>query len=395
MCLYDKYIVGIVIDAEGVAYIWNALFSGPSYLWEVDLETGEATEYCDMGLNLMGGDGHFDYDTDILYITTPYQLFNGTLIGDFGCAITCLAIPYDTIPPVTTHSLDPPEPDGSNGWYVSDVKVTLNAKDYVSGVKEIKYRVDGGPSQTIYGDYGTFTLTQYDDGYEVDIEYWAIDNTGHEETPHNFFTIDMDQTNPTIDLTYYIFEGNPTDGWLICFTATANDLTSGTERVEFFLNGELQETVYSHGPTYEWDYRYYGNMSINIGADAYDCAGNMASDYADPKDIYNENLQLFISTEDNNENEPDKNNINYDYAIISGYYQYQEHKGLILWRDVYLGAGDFDLYLEIDFYRFPDFHVHYEDFLIQVTADYLIWLTWFHGGFYNCKAIAFGNIEWG
>ena len=44
----------------------------------------------------------------------------------------------DTTPPVTTHNLDPPEPNGLNDWYVSDVTVTLNATDDLSGVKEIR-----------------------------------------------------------------------------------------------------------------------------------------------------------------------------------------------------------------------------------------------------------------
>jgi hypothetical protein len=278
-------IVGIAINSVGVCFAWDVLFSGNSHMFTIDLETGEATEYCDLGMNLIGpSDGHFDFDTDILYITTPDQLYNGTLIGDFGCDITCLTIPYDTIPPVTIHALDPPEPDGENGWYVSDVIVTLNATDYASGVKEIKYRVDGGSIQTIYGDTGTFTLNQYDEGHEVDIEYWAIDNAGHEEKPHNFFIINIDQTKPFIQLFYEIFEGNPTDSWLICFTAVCYEATSGMERVEFFLNDELQETVYSPGPEYQWDYIYYGNMSIEIRADSYDWAGNMASDHADPKD---------------------------------------------------------------------------------------------------------------
>jgi hypothetical protein len=33
----------------------------------------------------------------------------------------------DTTPPVTTISFNPPEPDGENGWYVSNVTVILNA----------------------------------------------------------------------------------------------------------------------------------------------------------------------------------------------------------------------------------------------------------------------------
>lgn len=40
----------------------------------------------------------------------------------------------DTTPPVTTLSFDPPTPDGLNGWYVSNVTITLNATDNQSGV---------------------------------------------------------------------------------------------------------------------------------------------------------------------------------------------------------------------------------------------------------------------
>ena len=87
-------------------------------------------------------------------------------------------------------------------------------------------------------------------------------------------------------------------------------------------------------------------------------------------------------------------NINYHYAKISGFYQYQEHKGIILWRDVYFGSGDFNLYLEIDFYRFPDIHVHYEDFLTRITADYFIGWSSDFGGMQKINGYAFGNIDW-
>ena len=49
----------------------------------------------------------------------------------------------DTTPPVTTYTLDPPKPDGLNGWYVSDATVALNATDNMSGVKEIRYTING------------------------------------------------------------------------------------------------------------------------------------------------------------------------------------------------------------------------------------------------------------
>jgi len=301
----------------------------------------------------------------------------------------------DTIPPVSTHSLDPPEPDGENGWYVSDVTVTLIATDDISGVEEIIYRVNGGTTQTIVGDNGTFLITQADDGDDVLVEYWAYDNAGNEESPHNEFTIDMDQTKPKIDTITEVDDGNPIQGWLMRFTATCEDATSGMNRVEFYLNDKLQSTVYGYGPEYQWEYKYYGDMSIDIRGNAYDNAGNMASDiFPDPGNFNNHNTQLSKSTEDTFENEPDQHNVDYDYAIIGGYFQYREHKGIILWRDVTIGAGDFNLYLYIDLYKFPDTHVYDEDYLTHITVDYFIPLNWPFNTYLDCKGIAFGNIEW-
>ena len=160
----------------------------------------------------------------------------------------------DTTPPVTTHTLDPPEPDGLNGWYVSNVNVTLNATDDMSGVKEIIYEVDGGQG-IIKGDKGTFTITQKYDGDDVLVEYWAIDNSGNKE-PRNSFTIDMDQTRPLIDLTYSI-EHDIYFGWIWVFYANASDWTSGMDYVEFYKDDVLQATVMGHGPSYEWIWDYF------------------------------------------------------------------------------------------------------------------------------------------
>jgi hypothetical protein len=146
-----------------------------------------------------------------------------------------------------------------------------------SGVKEIKYWVDGEPIQTIDGDNGTFTITQDDDGNYVHVEYWAIDYAGNEEIPHNVFWIDMDQTEPVIDLTYEVIEGNPVEGYLLRFTATATDLTSGMERVEFYHNDELQDTVYGVGPTYELDLVCDSWDTVEVWG--FDFAGN--NDYDD------------------------------------------------------------------------------------------------------------------
>jgi hypothetical protein len=202
----------------------------------------------------------------------------------------------DDTKPISTYELDPKDPDGENGWYANDLEVTLQgydpfSNDVSSGVDFINYRVNDGTTQTITGSSGSFLITQADDKDDVKVEYWAVDNVGNVESSHTFY-IDMDQTNPTVDLTYEVIEGNPFEGWLIRFTATCSDATSGMDRVEFFLNEELQETVYGAGPTYQWDYRYFGDLSIDVRVDAYDMAGNMASDITEsppPSLIYSSN----------------------------------------------------------------------------------------------------------
>jgi hypothetical protein len=88
----------------------------------------------------------------------------------------------------------------------------------------------------------------------------------------------MDQTDPTVDLTYEVISGNPIQGWVLEFTATCSDATSGMDRVEFFLNEGLQSVVSGSGPTYQWSWTYFGDLSVDIRADAYDIAGNMAAD---------------------------------------------------------------------------------------------------------------------
>ncbi len=147
----------------------------------------------------------------------------------------------DTTPPVTTHSLDPPEPDGNNGWYVSDTNVTLNATDDMSGVKEIRYKIEDEGWNTISGDSGAFQVTE--DGNDIIIQYYAIDNAGNEELI-TFFTIDMDQTKPIIDhdgVHLEAFKKCYFGDWYILFWTNATDATSGMDRVEMYINKGLHE----------------------------------------------------------------------------------------------------------------------------------------------------------
>jgi hypothetical protein len=198
----------------------------------------------------------------------------------------------DSTDPVSTHALDPAEPDGEAGYYVSDLEVTLTAYDPLSGdvssgVNEIKYQIDDGPIETIAGSSGSFLVTQEHDNNDIEITYWAIDLVGNDEDA-NLITplIDMDQTPPSVDLTYECVGGNEMQGYEMVFTATATDAVSEMNRVEFFLNDGLQAVIPGPGPTYEWGFTWFDDISIIITVDAYDNAGNMASDFVEDPDSF-------------------------------------------------------------------------------------------------------------
>jgi hypothetical protein len=188
----------------------------------------------------------------------------------------------DDTPPSTTRSLDPPNPDGLNGWYISDVEVTVTAADPSigceragSGVDYIVYSIDGAQS-TIDGETGTFII--HDDGDDVQVEYWAVDMVGNAES-HNSFTIDMDQTPPVIDLTYE-WEGT-SPPWTFHFIANATDATSGMERVEFYLNGGLEKIITGPGPEYIFSLPYIPPPYALWTAIGFDFAGLEASDFVE------------------------------------------------------------------------------------------------------------------
>ncbi len=204
-----------------------------------------------------------------------------------------LAIGVDDTKPISElYDLDPLKPDGKNGWYISDVEVTISAYDpevlgVCSWVKEIWYKIGKGDWQTIPGGYVTFTIEE--DGEDILLQYYAVDYVGNKEQI-NSFTIDIDKTNPVIDIIYeFSFIGDTKKkGWYLLFIASATDEISGMSHVEFFLNDMLQETVYGPGPTYKWGFAYHGGLNIIVKAIAYDMAGNFNSDeIVNPKNSIN------------------------------------------------------------------------------------------------------------
>ena len=169
-------------------------------------------------------------------------------------------IGVDDTAPTSSHELAIPAPNGENGYYVSDLNVSVSAFDHTigcetdgSGVKEIKYTISNDAGGTITGDSGTFTITK--DGNNIVVEYWAIDWVGNVESK-NSFTIDMDQTLCEIDadgVHWEAFQDGLFGDWYVRFWTNATDATSGMDRVEMYINeGLIEINTSPDGARYEF-----------------------------------------------------------------------------------------------------------------------------------------------
>ena len=106
-------------DGEIQTYTWN-FGDGHTGVGKIVQHTYAADGKYKVTLNVTDAFGAFDTDT---------------------CNVT-----VDTLPPQTTINITGDK--GSNGWYVSNVTVTLTATDATSGVDKTYYRIDNGSWNT-------------------------------------------------------------------------------------------------------------------------------------------------------------------------------------------------------------------------------------------------------
>jgi uncharacterized lipoprotein YddW (UPF0748 family) len=97
--------------------------------------------------------------------------------------------------PATTAALNPAAPDGANGWYTTDVAVSLSASDDCAGVASTEYSTDGGATWAPYAA----PLTISDEGTTT-ILYRSADRAGNVE-PAQSLVVRLDKTAPTLTLT--------------------------------------------------------------------------------------------------------------------------------------------------------------------------------------------------
>jgi hypothetical protein len=135
----------------------------------------------------------------------------------------------DMAPPTTAIELDPPGPNGSNGWFVSPVALRFDAEDKELGVAATSYSLDGGP-WTLFAEAVSVTT----DGIHA-VAYCSVDLTGNVEDTRAT-TFNIDSTPPSCS-----WSGPVT--WVnapMSATVTAFDAVSGVDTVSLALRESLE-----------------------------------------------------------------------------------------------------------------------------------------------------------
>ena len=178
----------------------------------------------------------------------------------------------DFLPPVTTHAFAGTM--GNNGWYRSDVTITLTASDPTppysagkgpSGVNHTYYKLDTGA----FVEYTVPVVVNTDGQHQV--SYYSVDKVGNTETVNGPFSFKMDKTDPV----WINYTGTPLNllktKWLL--VANVEDATSGIAVVEFYVD----DALVGNDTTAPYELEYTGTTATNNSqALAYDEAGNSA-----------------------------------------------------------------------------------------------------------------------
>jgi len=165
------------------------------------------------------------------------QTLTASATGLTSATATVNVIP-DTTPPVTAVTIGSPKYlSGATTFVSGSTLFELSASDEASGVKETKYRVDGGPWNTYTAG---FTLSSFADGAHT-IGYCSSDKAGNSEAEKTIPVI-LDKTPPVIS------GASPTgslilNSSLVRFIVRVEDSGSGVKEVRLMVDGVSQGTM--------------------------------------------------------------------------------------------------------------------------------------------------------
>ena len=141
-------------------------------------------------------------------------------------------IQIDNTYPSSSHSVSGTL--GQNGWYVSDVDITVTATDTGSGVDYIAYRIDGGEWQYYYG--GELILSIGMEGNHT-VDYYVVDVMGHRSAIVTV-AIGIDKT-PPLECSFTVEGELGYGGWYVSYVYVSiftSDEVSGLEKIMYKIN---------------------------------------------------------------------------------------------------------------------------------------------------------------
>lgn len=261
---YDETTFGMpqskpIIDGHGTIYLATAVYSTPMTEVGVHLYAFSAA-----------GSQLFDYSVATTRPSDPrlpsmdnngviYLLADGAVKAFAPLAIA------DSTPPTTAANVSGTA--GNNGWYTSNIQITLSATDNPggSGVARTEYSYDG----ITWGPF-TSPVTVYTEGNTM-FYYRSTDNAGNMEQPVKSLNVRIDKSAPHTSL--QIINGTKGDNdWYVTqvdVTLTSSDNVSGVAKIQYSLDAINWHDYY--GYTIGWN----GDGIQSLYYRAVDAAGNV------------------------------------------------------------------------------------------------------------------------
>ena len=226
----DDVVLSVVVSETPFAYFTysinkNEVTFNASLSFDYD---GVITNY---SWNFGDGSNGYGNKTVHTYIQTGLYSVTLTVTDDSGKSnSTSHDVLIDLTPPKTKLFATPSNPNGKNGWYVSSISIKLVAKDDLSDINKIMYKLDTNP----WKEYNSEVVVKKEGSHAF--YYYSIDNEGNAEDSHTFlFKIDF-----TPPWTNCSVEGTGQNNWfrgsVTVFLNTA-DNRSSVDKLLYRING--------------------------------------------------------------------------------------------------------------------------------------------------------------
>ena len=190
--------------------------------------------------------GSFPAGTTITYYAKIYDKAGNTFTTPEGSFTVRESEGEDTTPPTTTITLNPPAPNGNNGWYTTSVSFNLTCTDDSSGCNATYFCVD---TINTCNPENVFQQEQLINESNVwYVRFYSVDNAGNVEEIKSV-EIKIDMESPLFEAIQHSPQ-EPEEGEQLTISANATDNLSGVERIELYVNDALKSTCNSSSCTF-------------------------------------------------------------------------------------------------------------------------------------------------